>query len=348
MNKRIAFVGAGAVGGYVAGRMTNAGYDVTVLDGWPAHVEAMNKDGLRLSGVSNDETMTVKMKAMHLSEAERLSREKPIDVAIISTKSYDTDWAAQLIKQYLAEDGFVISLQNCINEERIASHVGWGKTVGCIASGISVELYEPGAIFRGGDKHIVFRLGEPHGRITPRIEEMAEAFRTADSTKTTDNLWGERWSKLLHNSMQNGIAAATGLSTLHAADSDAANQLKIRIGGEAALTGYAQGFKLVNIMGLPGELYAQAGKGDAKAKQSVLDVVIKHARAGGRSEKQRASMGQDIAKKRRTEIGFLNGFVAAKGAEVGIPCPANKALVEVVSKVERGALAQSPKNVEGL
>jgi 2-dehydropantoate 2-reductase len=62
----------------------------------------------------------------------------PVDIAFICTKSYDTVWATQMISQYLAPDGFVVSLQNSINEERIAEVVGWGKVIGCIASTIGV------------------------------------------------------------------------------------------------------------------------------------------------------------------------------------------------------------------
>ncbi|MGH8700575.1 MAG: ketopantoate reductase family protein, partial [Burkholderiales bacterium] len=214
MGKRIAYVGVGAVGGYVAGQMTRAGHDVTLIDPWPEHVESMRKNGLQLSGLTPSERHTVTVKALHLTDLQGVVKEKPFDIAFLSVKSYDTEWATLLIRQYLAPDGFIVSLQNCINEERIAQHVGWGRTVGCIASLIAVELYEPGRIKRtvpmGGDRHTVFRIGEPHGRVTRRVEEVAEMLRAVDSSKVTPNLWGERWSKLVINSMRNGLSAATG------------------------------------------------------------------------------------------------------------------------------------------
>ena len=94
-------------------------------------------------------------------------------------KSYDTAWATTMIAQYLAPDGFMVSLQNCMNEETIAGVVGWGKVVGCIASSITVDLCEPGHVRRAagksGEKHTVFRTGEVHGRITDRVQEIAAA-----------------------------------------------------------------------------------------------------------------------------------------------------------------------------
>src|SRR3984893_16979838 len=149
MGKRTAVVGVGALGGYVGGWLAHTGEDVTLIDFWPENIEAIRERGLSLDGVTPEEEITVKTaKTMHLTEMEALSRQKPIDIAFVSMKSYDTEWAAQLIKQYLAPDGFVVSLQNCLNEERIAGVVGWGKTVGMVASLISVDMFEPARIRR--------------------------------------------------------------------------------------------------------------------------------------------------------------------------------------------------------
>src|SRR5690606_24193990 len=146
----------------------------------------------------------------------KLHAEGPVDIAFVTMKSYDTSWVTTMIKPYLAPAGYVVSLQNCINEETIAEIVGWGTTVGCIASRISVELYEPGKIRRQATKgpglQTVFRVGGVHGGDTDRVRMLADMFGIVDGAKTTSNLWGERWSKLRHNAMRNGIAAAPGLS----------------------------------------------------------------------------------------------------------------------------------------
>ena len=77
------------------------------------------------------------VRALHVTDAQQLAKEKPVDIAFVCMKSYDTAWATMLIRQYLAPDGYVVSLQNCMNEETIAGIVGWGKTLGCIASSIT-------------------------------------------------------------------------------------------------------------------------------------------------------------------------------------------------------------------
>src|SRR6202789_1283841 len=132
MKKRIAVVGAGAVGGYVGASLAHAGHDVTLIDPWPEHVEAIRANGMNLYGMTEAERRTVKVNAMHLTELQNLAKQRPIDIAFISMKSYDTIWATQMIRQYLSPGACVVSMQNCINEERVASVVGWGRTLGVI------------------------------------------------------------------------------------------------------------------------------------------------------------------------------------------------------------------------
>ena len=133
MGRKIVIVGAGAVGGYAGAHMVQAGEDVTFIDPWPAHVEHMRKHGLRVTHAMTEPEFTVPVRALHVTDAQQLAKEKPVDIAFVCMKSYDTAWATMLIRQYLAPDGYVVSLQNCMNEETIAGVVGWGKTLGCIA-----------------------------------------------------------------------------------------------------------------------------------------------------------------------------------------------------------------------
>jgi 2-dehydropantoate 2-reductase len=346
MNKRIAFVGAGALGGYVGGSFAQLGLDVTLIDPWPGHVETIRARGLELDGMTPEEKFTVKAaKTLHLTEVQSLAK-RPVDVAFVAVKSYDTAWATALIAPYLSAEGFVVSLQNCLNEETIAGVVGWGRTVGVIASMISVDLYEAGRIRRtmakGGDKHTVFRVGEPHGRITPRVEMLAEWFRGIDSAKATANLWGERWSKLVQNGMGNGVTAASGLTSPACLANEVIRRFQIRLAGEAIRVGQALGFQLEKVRGLDPERLALANEGDAAAMKEADAALTPKAGANPRADIQRPSMAQDILKGRRTEIAEMNGFIARKGAEAGVPAPSHVKLTEIVTKVERGEVKPSP------
>ena len=351
-NKRIAVVGAGALGGYVGGYLAHNGNDVTLIDMWPEHIETIRARGLELDGVTPEEKFTVtRAKTMHLTEVQRLAKEKPIDIAFVAVKSYDTEWATLLIKPYLAPDGYVVSLQNCLNEEKIASIVGWGKTLGVIASMISVNLYEPAKIRRtvekGGDRHTIFRVGEVNGIVTKRAQELAELFSAIDSSKVTTNLWGERWTKLTQNGMRNGVSAATGLTGSQCDGNTVLRRFAIQLGGESIKVGRALGYELEKMGKLNPDRLVQASDGNADALAEIEELMMTRQKANPRASIQRPSMAQDMEKGRRTEIQFMNGFIAEKGRLVGIPTPAHEKLTEVVTKVERGELPQSPANLGG-
>ena len=350
MGRKIAIVGAGAVGGYAGAHMAQAGEDVTFIDPWPEHVEHMRKHGLRVTHAMNVPEFTVPVRALHLTEAQQLAKEKPVDIAFVCMKSYDTAWATMLIRQYLGPDGYVVSLQNCMNEETIAGVVGWGKTLGCIASSITVNLPDPGHIHRGAGKHgaahTVFRAGEVHGRITPRAEEVCRLVGLADSAKVTDNLWGERWSKLVANVMGNGLSACTGLPGGQILQNETLRRFQMRLGSEAIRVGQAQGYALEEILHIAPETIARAGEGDAAAMGVCDEQRFKDSKKT--SAEQRPSMGQDMLKGRRTEIEFLNGFVVREGEKVGLPCRANAVLTDIVKRVEKGELKPDPRHITEL
>ncbi len=348
MGARIAIMGTGAVGGYAGAHMAQAGEDVTFIDPWPENVETMKSKGVKISHIRDVPEFTVPVRALHLTELQSLSKEAPIDIAFVCMKSYDTAWATTMIKQYLAPDGYIVSLQNCINEETIANIAGWGRTLGSIASSITVDICEPGHVRRAagksGDSHTVFRVGEVHGRITERAEEVCRLVAYSDSAKVTTNLWGERWSKLVTNAMANGMSASTGLISRDILMDDGLRRFGARLGSEAIRVGQALGYQLEEIHHIDPEVIARAGEGDAKAIAEYDEHRLKEAKKPGGGA-HRPSMGQDMVKGRRTEIEFLNGFIVGKAEAIGIPTPANAALTDIVKRVEKGELEADPKHI---
>jgi 2-dehydropantoate 2-reductase len=348
MGYKIAVMGTGAVGAYAGAHMAKAGENITFIDPWPANVETMKAKGLKVSHIREVPEWSTPVRALHLTELQQAAKEEPFDIAFVCMKSYDTEWATTMIAQYLGPNGFVVSLQNCMNEETIAGVVGWGKVVGCIASSITVDLCEPGHVRRAagksGDKHTVFRTGEVHGRITDRVKEIKRLVSYADSALATTNLWGERWSKLVTNGMANGMSASTGLISKDILTNDSLRRFGARLGSEAIRVGQALGYELEEIHHIDPEIIAKAGEGDeAATKEYDAHRLAEVGKSGG--GEHRPSMGQDMVKGRRTEIEFLNGLITRKGDEVGIPTPANRALVDIVKRVEKGELKPDPKHI---
>jgi 2-dehydropantoate 2-reductase len=222
-----------------------------------------------------------------------------------------------------------------------------------IASLISVDMYEPATIRRtvakGGDKHTVFRVGEVHGRITKRVEELRDMVSRIDSAKTTTNLWGERWAKLCQNGMKNGVSAATGLTGRACDANDAIRRFSIKLGGEAVRVGQALGYHIENIGKMVPDTLARASEGDKEALDEVEAILRpgSNTNPNPRADIQRPSMAQDIRKGRRTEIEFMNGYIADRGNYIGVPAPTHAKLTEIVKKVERKEVPAAPSLLGG-
>lgn len=343
---RIVFVGAGAIGSYSGAHLARAGHDVTLIDPFHAHVEAIRANGLHVSEIEG--LFTVQLPALHIGDVQQLARERPVDIAVVTMKSYDTDWATALIRSYLAPDGYVVSMQNGLNEERIAALVGRERVVGCVAT-YSVELAGPGQVSRGNPRGRIantYSVGELDGTVTPRIEALAALLGDIDTTTVTTSLLDERWTKLVLNVMRNGVSALTGLS-VNGCDSDPqVRKLSYGVVHEAVAVAHRLGMTVKPAGGMNLETVARAGSGDPLAFAEVEASLT--ANLASRSAGARPSMGQDIQRGRQTEITFLNGLVADKAAELGLPAPLNRALTEGVLQVYRGEIVASPEHASRL
>src|SRR4030042_2195962 len=121
MERNIAILGTGAIGSSVGADLTRQGYDVVLIDQWPAHVETMKAHGLHIT--MKEEELHTPVQAMHLCELS--SQRRPFDIVFLTSKSYDSCWMAELIKPYLKPSGVVVSLQNSLNDEWIYPIIGY-------------------------------------------------------------------------------------------------------------------------------------------------------------------------------------------------------------------------------
>ena len=341
MSKKIAIFGAGAAGSYIGAFLTREGHDITLIDMWGEHVDAMNANGLRASGSQGD--FTIPVNAVHLADAWQLHHN--FDIIFLAMKSYDTEWSSHFVKRLLAPNGVVVNSQNCMNDQLTASIVGYERQIGCVMSSITVALWEPAHVTRGGPPgrdrgHDVFRVGELHGRITPRVQEIAEMLSVIDGSRATSNIWGERWSKLTTNSIGNPVGAMTGLGSASYAENPRTRLIQIQIAKESTQVGLALNYEIEKISGVAAETWANADQGDVYEE---LDAILQP-RPGAADWK--SSMSQDVAKGRRTEAAFMNGYIVARGREAGIHTPVNAAIVEVMQGIDDGDITPDASNVE--
>ena len=335
---RIGIIGAGAIGCVVGGMLTRAGNDVTFIDQWPDHVEAMTKVGLRLSGTCGEHLIPVK--ALHLHQAQSLG--EPFDAVFIAVKSYDTEWATHLGLTYLKPDGVVVDFQNGINDERVAAIAGKARTLGCVIT-ISAGLYEPGHAIRTDRGDVAFKIGEHDGKATERARKLVEVMNAVGPTKLTDNLWGERWSKLTVNCMVNAVCALSGIGSGEARIEPMTQLISIQLASEVIQVGRACGHEVEPLYGIATQRFVDAAAGRGVAELQKDMAAHGATRTGGRP-----SMLQDVIRKRRTEISFLNGYVSQRGREVGVKTPFNDAITDLVNGFPVGKLTPDPKHLEPL
>ncbi|MBM3957951.1 MAG: ketopantoate reductase family protein, partial [Gemmatimonadetes bacterium] len=327
MATRIGIIGAGGIGSIVGGMLTRAGRDVTLVDQWPEHVEAVKRDGLRITGVMGEHVVPVR--ALHVHELQGV--DEPFDMVFVAVKSYDTDWAAMLMLPHLAPDGVMVSFQNGINDERVAAVAGRERTLGCVVA-IGAAVYEPGVALCTNVEPVGFKIGELDGDDTRRIAELARIMGDVGPSEATTHLWVERWSKLAGNCMGNALTALAGYTYAEALRTPETRRIQVQVAAECVRVARAAGHEIKSVWGIPaGPLLKAAG---GRVVEEVETAMLALAdRIGGAA---RASFLQDVLKGRRTEIEYLNGYVSAEGRRLGVPTPFNDATVEAVKRHPAG------------
>jgi 2-dehydropantoate 2-reductase len=340
---RIGIMGAGAIGCNVGGMLARAGHDITFIDQWPAHVEKMKADGLKLGGSWPD--YVVPVKALHLYEAQSI--QEPFDAAFLAVKGYDTEWATMFILRFLKEpDGVIVDFQNGINDERVAAVAGRHRTLGCVIT-IGAGMYEPGVAIRTDpvpSNRVGFKIGELDGSDTPRARELVKVMNDVTLTKFTNNLFGERWSKMAANCMSNPLAGLSGYGTAEMKTIELPRRIAIQVASEVIQVARAAGHEVEPIAGIAAQRYVDGANGK---RLTELETEMAAAVAGV-SALGRPSFLQDVMRGRRTEIEELNGYVVSEGKRLGVATPFNEAVVREVKKHAVGTLQPDPKNLDAI
>ena len=334
MNKKIAVLGAGANGSSIAADLTKAGLDVTVIDQWPAHVEAMKKKGLDIT--MPDEHLQIPVKAWHLCE---LAEHVPaFDIVFLVAKSYDTHWLTQLIEPYLKEEGIFVGLQNSMNNQIIADVVGIERTVGAVVE-LSSALFNPGIVQRNTARSGTwFGLGELDNSITPRLNLIKSIIQNVATVELCQNIESAKWTKLICNSMTSAPIALTGLKNHDARELPGMFEIAVRLGQESLAVGKALGYEMQPIFGLSAE--EMSGNSD-DILVKIMKTLSKH--VGPNSV---TATVHDHIKGRKSETMNINGLVAKKGKELGIPVPCNSAVTELDQRITKGELTMGESNLD--
>ena len=329
---RIIIWGAGAIGGTLGAYLIRQGQDVLFVDVAEDHVAAINQSGLHISGPV--ETFSVKAKAVTPAQLD-----EECQTILLCTKAQHTRQATESLVGCLAADGFVMSVQNGLNELIIQEIVGRGRTVGAFVN-FGADYLGPGKIFFGGRGAVV--IGELDGTSTARLKQMESLFRHFDAnTRTTDDLWGYLWGKEAYGAML-FVTALTHESIADALADVNYRPLYIKAAQEILRLADKIGVRPRAFNGF--EPAAFLADDDAKMNES-LEALVTFNR---QSAKTHSGIWRDLAvRKRETEAAMFD-IILSEGDKVQFAMPFTRRWIEMIHEIEDGKREQSLGNLEQL
>lgn len=305
---KVSIVGCGAMGSVYAGLMASAGHEVHAVTPWKEHVDAINANGLRMSGYSGD-------RVVRLASASTGTENIGVcDLVIIATKAFDVEAAATSVAPLLSRDTVVQTIQNGLGSpERVAGHVNPDQLAVGVVGGYGASLPEWGYVHHNG--LAVTWFGAYAGLPRDRLEASAEVWRSSGfEVALHDDVASMVWKKVIMNVAYSGTSALTELTIGEIIEHPDAWHIAAGCSLEAINVAQRLGVKL------------------------DLPDPIAHVRAlGGKIPGARPSMLLDLQAGRRCEVDAINGAITRLGKEHGVPTPVNDVVVALVRARESRA-----------
>ena len=297
---KIAVMGAGAVGCYYGGLLAKAGHAV-VLIARPLHVAAITRYGLRLQTTTFDTHVPLVATTDPAAVAWA-------DVVLFCVKSADTEGAGALVRPHLAANALVLCLQNGVdNAERLRLVLPLHDVAAAVVY-VATEMVGPGHVKHNGRGELVLA---PSTSAAISSEALAKALVAAGvPTDISGNVRGALWAKLTLNCAYNAVSAITQLPYGKTVPGVSIKKVMHDLVAECLSVAAAEGVEI------PGDM--------DDAVQKIAQTM----------QSQYSSTAQDLARGKRTEIDYLNGFIVRRGEALGIDTPANRVMWALVKLLE--------------
>lgn len=330
--RRYAIYGAGSLGTVLGAYITKNGGQIDLVNRNKAHVDALNQNGARITGTTE---LTVPVTAI---TPDQMSGE--YDVILLLTKQLLNGEVVAFLKDYLAKDGVIVTLQNGLPEPGIAEIVGKERTMGCVVEW-GAALTAPGVCTLTSEvDSLSFHMGKMEGITDERFNEVKALLELMCPVHEEQNLIGARWSKLLINATFSGLGTVVGGTFGDVSESKAARRVAIRCMKECIDVGHAAGAKFAPVQGknITALFYYKSALKRALATALIPIAMKKHRGI-------EPSMLQDLKKNKPCEIDAINGVVCEWGKRYGVKTPINDKIVEIIKKCEKGELKPQASNI---
>lgn len=330
---RAAIYGAGSLGTILGAYITKNGGEVELINRNKAHVEALRSNGATVIGTVN---FTQKVKAYTPDEMSGR-----YDIIFLMTKQQHNGEVVAFLKDYLDEDGVIVTLQNGIPELLIGEIVGEERVLGCtVAWGATMK--EPGVCeLTSAPDSLTFSLGSLQAQSNKHLNDVKALLELMGPVEIDRNFIGSRWSKLLINSAFSGMSAVLGCTFGEAAGNKVSRRVVQALIKECIDVCAAGNIRIEPVQGKDIVKLLDYKNSIKKAFSFfIIPIAIrKHALL-------KASMLQDLEKGKKCEVDAINGVVSAFGRKVGVPTPMNDTVVNVIHQIEDGKLTPSFDNLK--
>lgn len=329
---KCAIYGAGSLGTVLGAYMTKNGAEVELINRNKEHVAALREKGATIKGTVE---MNVPVNAITPDEMSG-----KYDVFFLMTKQLFNKEVVTMLKDYLTEDGVIVTLQNGIPEPGIAEIVGKNHTMGCTVEW-GATLSAPGeCILTSDPDSLSFHMGKMEGITDAQFNLVKGLLEKMCPVHFEENLLGARWSKLLINATFSGLGTVVGGVFGDVSEGKDVKPIAVRCMKECIDVGHAAGEEFAPVQGkdITKLFYYKNGLKRAFAI-FLLPIAMKKHRA------IEPSMLQDLKKGKPCEIDAINGVVCEWGRKCGIPTPVNDRIVEVIKKEQSGELKLEHSNI---
>ena len=330
---RYAIYGAGSLGTVLGAYITKNGGQIDLINRNKAHVEALKTSGARITGTVE---MSVPVTAYTPDEMSG-----KYDIILLMTKQLYNAEVVTTLKDFLADDGVIVTLQNGLPEPGIAEIVGTNRTVGCVVEW-GATLSAPGECTLTSDPaSLSFHMGRMDGITDEKFNEVKALLELMCPVHEEENLIGARWSKLLINATFSGLGTVVGGVFGDVSENKEAAKVAVRCMKECIDVGHAAGAEFAPVQGknITALFYYKNAIKRAFAT-FLIPIAMKKHRA------IEPSMLQDLKKGKACEIDAINGIVCEWGRKCGVPTPINDKIVEIIKKCEKGELKPEASNIK--
>ena len=330
---RTAIYGAGSLGTILGAFISKAGVPIELINRNKAHVAALKTKGANVVG-----TMQFCQPVIAYTPDEMNGT---YDILFLMTKQQHNHEVVQMLKNYLAPDGVLVTFQNGLPEMQIAEVLGEERVLGCTVAW-GATLKEPGTCELTSEPDALsFSLGavsEKRSKHFDKVKELLELMGTVD---VEENFLGTRWSKLLINAAFSGMSAVLGCTFGEAAGPRESRRIVQAIIKECIDVCKAGGIRIEPVQGKDIVKLLDYNNALKRAFSFfIIPIAIrKHA-------KLKASMLQDLEKGKLTEVDAINGAVSDYGRKVGCPTPMNDRVADIIHRIEKGELRPGIENLK--